>query len=142
MCVFEIEDFTGIVSCIAFPRTFTNFQNEFLEGNKVYIQGSIQVDYFNGNENKKVIVRTISSIETVLKKTLFDYLHTFTRKRQRKIFSSYKYFKKTFGRIPSLFALKTKTRKEVKLSKYKITPDIYFVDKITKLLGENCLKFK
>lgn len=142
MCVFEIEDFTGIVSCIAFPRTFTNFQNEFLEGNKVYIQGSIQVDYFNGNENKKVIVRNISSIETVLKRRSLTTYILLQEKDKDKFSHLINILKKHSGESLVYFALKTETRKEVKLSKYKITPDIYFVDKITKLLGENCLKFK
>ncbi|NME36191.1 MULTISPECIES: DNA polymerase III subunit alpha [Fusobacterium] len=142
MGAFEIEDFTGSISGIIFPRNFSEYQNNFLEGNKVCIIGNIQTDYFNGNESKKIIAKKILFIEDVLnEKFLKGYI--LLKEENKDIFPKLKsILKKHSGDIPIFFAIKTDTKKEVKPSNFKITISLNFIEEINDLFGEGCLKFR
>ena len=59
MCSFILEDYYDKISGIIFPREYQNFLNLDLEGKIVLIEGNIQIDYYNGNETRKVIVKNI-----------------------------------------------------------------------------------
>ncbi len=142
MGVFDIEDFSGGISGIIFPRTFNNYQNDFLEGNKVMIVGNIQTDYFNGNENKKLLVKYIVNLDFIFKNSNLKTYILLKEEDREKFSSLITILKKYTGNTSVYFAIKTETRKETKLSNYKITPSLHIVDEITNLLGENCLKFK
>lgn len=49
---------------------------------------------------------------------------------------------KSVGETPVFFAIKDKSHKEIKKSKYNITPDKIFLDEIVELMGEERVTIK
>ncbi len=142
MATFEIEDFSGRISCIAFPNEFSKYFHNFLEGNPVFIIGNINTDYFNGSETKKIICKQVISInELLLDKKLKTYV-LIEEERRSNFFKLKEFLKECTGEQPLYFAIKTSTEKEIKLSPYKISRTLNFISTIIDILGEGSIKLK
>ena len=133
MGVFELEDYYDKISCVLFPKDYER---------PVYIEGSIQIDYFKGTENKKLIVRKLKFLDDIVReKNLKLYILMVEEDREK--FSRLKeILNKSVGETPVFFAIKDKNHKEVKKSKYNITPDKIFLDEIVELMGEERVTIK
>lgn len=142
MGVFELEDYYDKISCVLFPKDYERYTHILLEGKPVYIEGSIQIDYFKGTENKKLIVRKLKFLDDIVReKNLKLYILMVEEDREK--FSRLKeILNKSVGETPVFFAIKDKNHKEVKKSKYNITPDKIFLDEIVELMGEERVTIK
>ena len=142
MGVFELEDYYDKISCVLFPKDYERYTHILLEGKPVYIEGSIQIDYFKGTENKKLIVRKLKFLDDIVReKNLKLYILMVEEDREK--FSRLKeILNKSVGETPVFFAIKDKNHKEIKKSKYNITPDKIFLDEIVELMGEERVTIK
>lgn len=142
MGVFELEDYYDKISCVLFPKDYERYTHILLEGKPVYIEGSIQIDYFKGTENKKLIVRKLKFLDDIVReKNLKLYILMVEEDREK--FSRLKeILNKSVGETPVFFAIKDKNHKEIKKSKYSITPDKIFLDEIVELMGEERVTIK
>ncbi|MGL4946894.1 MAG: DNA polymerase III subunit alpha [Cetobacterium sp.] len=142
MCTFILEDYYDEITGIIFPREYKNLLNIELEGKATIVEGSIQLDYFNGNETKKLVVKNIKALNSIQfdkKNRAYILINDDSKdkyNRLKELLLSYK------GEVPLSFAIHVNGVKEVKNSKIsiEITPDL--VRKIEELLGVNCLIVK
>lgn len=142
MGIFELEDYYDKISCVAFPREYESSPHLFLDGHVVFIEGSIQNDYFRGTETKKLIVRKIKFLDDIVRERNIK-LYILITEEDREKFSRLKELLVTSsGEIPVLFAIKDKNHREIKATKYKISPSKTFIDQIVDLLGEDKLTIK
>lgn len=142
MGVFELEDYYNKISCVLFPRDYEKSAHILLEGKPVYIEGSIQVDYFKGNEDKKIIVRKLKFLDDIVREKNLKLYILMTEEDREKFSQLKEILKSSVGDTQVFFAIKNKNQKEVKKSKYSIVPNKIFIDKISKLMGEEKLVIK
>lgn len=142
MCTFILEDYYDSIQGIVFPREYKDIMNQEIEGKAVCIEGSVQIDYFNGNENKKIVVRKITKIDNLI----FDKrnrLYVLIRDEDTEKYSRLKeIFIENQGDVPLSFAIDRKGEKEVKNSRMgvRITPSL--IKEIEELLGKNSVVMK
>lgn len=142
MGVFELEDYYNKISCVLFPKDYEKYAHILLEGKAVYLEGSIQIDYFRGAENKKLIVRKIKFLDEIVREKNLK-LYILIQEEDREKFSRLKeLLNNSAGDMPVLFAIKDKNHKELKRSKYNITASKIFLDKIVELMGEDRVTIK
>lgn len=137
MAVFELEDFFNKISCVIFPKDYELYSSILVEGNVVNLKGSTQIDYFKGNETKKIIVKNIKFLEDItLDSKLKLYLLILEKDKDK--FSKLKELLHNYpGNTPVYFAIKSENSKKVKLTNYKITLSNYFINEIINLMGED-----
>lgn len=142
MCLFELEDYYEKINCVAFPKDYAENAHIFMEGKTVYIEGTIQTDYFKGAETKKLIVRNIKFLDDIVRdKRLTAYI--LLKEEDRDKFSRLKKIILSYpGDTKLSFAIKTKTAKEIRATKYKIAPSRLFIDEIIDLIGIDKLTIK
>lgn len=112
MAAFELEDYFERIGGIIFPRDFSKNMNNFLEGKVVYITGTLQTDYFNGSESKKLVVREIKSVEELADIKGYK-VYILVRDEDKNKMPRLKSLLKTFkGETPVNLAIKTVTEKK------------------------------
>ncbi|WP_300340373.1 DNA polymerase III subunit alpha [Fusobacterium sp.] len=142
MGVFQLEDYYDRIDCVIFPNDYENSAHILLEGKAVYIEGSIQIDYFKGVENKKLIVRKLKFLEDIIREKNLK-LYILMTEEDREKFSRLKdILKGSNGTTDVFFAIKNKEQKEVKKSKYSVVLDKSFLDEIASLMGEDKIVVK
>ena len=136
MCTFIIEDYYDQISGIIFPREYKNYLNIELEGKAVVIDGSIQIDYFNGNENKKLVVKNmkaLNSIEFNKKNRMYILINEKSKDKYNRL---KEILLDSKGEVPLSFAIDINGNKEIKNSKLMIEITPRLIKKIEDLLGE------
>lgn len=136
MCTFVIEDYYDQISGIIFPREYKDYLNIELEGKAVVIDGSIQVDYFNGNENKKLVVKNmkaLNSIEFNKKNRIYILINEKSKDKYNRL---KEILLDSKGEVPLSFAIDINGNKEIKNSKLTIEITPRLIRKIEELLGE------
>lgn len=142
MGVFELEDYYNKISCVLFPKDYEKYAHTLLEGRAVYVEGSTQIDYFRGAENKKLIIRKLKFLDEIVREKNLK-LYILIQEEDREKFSRLKeILNSSTGDMPVFFAIKDKNHKEVKRSKYNITVSKIFLDKIVELMGEDRVTIK
>lgn len=137
MGVFQVEDYTGSISGIIFPKIFSEYFHELKEGKVVFISGFIKMDYFKGEETKKIVVRKLLDVNKIsLLKDKKLYL-LIQEKEKHKFFKLKEIFKKYPGKTKVYFAMKKEETKEIRSTKIEVFPSINFIDEIVNLLGED-----
>lgn len=136
MGVFELEDYYDKISCVIFPRDYEKSAHILIEGKAVYIEGNIQVDYFKGEENKKLIVRKLKFLDDVTREKNMKLYILMTEEDKEKFSRLKDILKSSEGDTPVFFAIKSENHKEVKKSRYSITPSKIFLDEIANLMGD------
>lgn len=136
MGVFDLEDYYTRISCVLFPREYEKSAHILLEGKPVYIEGSIQSDYFKGVENKKLIVKSIKFLDDIFRERNLK-LYILMSESDRDKFSRLKeILNSSSGDVRVFFAIKDGKQKEIKESRYSVTPNRAFLDEISELMGE------
>lgn len=136
MCTFVIEDYYDQISGIIFPREYKDYLNIELEGKAVVIDGSIQVDYFNGNENKKLVVKNmkaLNSIEFNKRNRIYILINEKSKDKYNRL---KEILLDSKGEVPLSFAIDINGNKEIKNSKLTIEITPRLIKKIEELLGE------
>ncbi|MHA4988614.1 DNA polymerase III subunit alpha [Cetobacterium somerae] len=136
MCTFVIEDYYDQISGIIFPREYKDYLNIELEGKAVVIDGSIQVDYFNGNENKKLVVKNmkaLNSIEFNKKNRIYILINEKSKDKYNRL---KEILLDSKGEVPLSFAIDINGNKDIKNSKLTIEVTPRLIRKIEELLGE------
>lgn len=139
MCTFILEDYYDQISGIIFPREYKELMNIELEGKAVLIDGTVQIDYFNGNENKKIVVKDIKSLNSI-EFTKRNRVYILINEKSKDKYSRLKeLLLNSKGDVPLSFAIDIDGNKEVKNSKItvEITPTL--IRKIEELLGEKSI---
>ena len=113
-----------------------------LEGKAVVIDGSIQVDYFNGNENKKLVVKSIkalNSIEFNKKNRMYILINEKSKDKYNRL---KEILLNSKGDVPLSFAIDIDGNKELKNSKLSVEITPKLIKKIEELLGEKSVVIK
>lgn len=142
MAVFQLEDYYGKIDVIIFPKEYDQYAHYLLEGKPVYIDGSVQVDTFKGNENKKLVVRQIKFLDEVDR---LDGIKTYIllKEEDKEKFSKLKeLIKNSKGESPLNFAMKLSDIQEIRATKYKVLPSKKFIEGVINLLGEGTIVIK
>lgn len=142
MGIFEIEDYTDNIQGIIFPKDFNRYSLDFIEGKTVLISGNIKLDYFNGNETKKIIVKNLIDINKLsfLKgKRIYLLLKT---NEKHKFFKLKDILTRYKGESNVFFAMKQGNKNVIKDSNIKIFPSLNFINEVISLLGKDSLVIK
>ena len=144
MAVFTIEDHFGTMSCTIFPNEFERLSNYIVEGNAIYLEGGVQLDFFGGNEEKKIIVRDIKYLEDIIEVLSFKVYILIDEEAKVKLPKLKQTILKHKGKHRVYIALREKnSNRVVELGdKYKVDPSIEFIHCIGKLLGIDKIKIK
>ena len=111
-------------------------------GTNVFIEGSVQTDYFKGAETKKLIVKNIKFLDDIVRDKKF-VAYILLKEEDKDKFSRLKKIILSYpGETKLSFAIKTKTVKEIRTTKYKIAPSRLFIDEIIDLIGIDKLTIK
>ncbi|MGL4904196.1 MAG: DNA polymerase III subunit alpha, partial [Cetobacterium sp.] len=142
MCTFILEDYYEQIQGIIFPREYKDLLNIEIEGKIVLVEGTIQADYFNGNETKKLIVKDIkylNSIEFTKRNRAYILVNDKSKDKYNKL---KEILLNSPGEVPLSFAIDIDGNKDIKNSKLsiKITPKL--LNSVEELLGENSLIIK
>ncbi|MEG2436591.1 MAG: DNA polymerase III subunit alpha [Cetobacterium sp.] len=142
MSTFILEDYYDQISGIIFPREYKEFINQELEGKTVLIEGTLQVDYYNGNENKKIVVRKlipISELEFGKNNKLYILIKDSSKEKYNRL---KELLLDNPGDVSLSFAIDINGEKEVKNSKIKVRVSQYLIKEIEELLGEGSVIIK
>ena len=136
MCTFVLEDYYDQISGIIFPREYKDYLNIELEGKAVLIDGSVQIDYFNGNENKKIVVKNIKALNSI-EFNKRNRLYILINDKSKDKYSRLKeILLENKGEVPLSFAIDIDGNKELKNSKLNIEITPGLIRKLEELLGE------
>ena len=139
MCTFVLEDYYDQISGIIFPREYKDYLNIELEGKAVLIDGSVQIDYFNGNENKKIVVKNIKALNS-LEFSKKNRLYILINDKSKDKYSRLKeILLENKGEVPLSFAIDIDGNKELKNSKLNIEITPALIRKLEELLGEKSI---
>jgi len=142
MATFILEDYLNDIQGIIFPNTFKEYAHILMEGKAVYIEGYIQIDSFNDQETKKIIIRKIRFLEDIINEKKYK-IFIFIEKSDKLKFLQLKDLMKVHsGNSEVIFATKENNEKQIKSTKYKVLPTIEFIKGVKSLLGENKIIIK
>lgn len=142
MGIFDIEDYTDLIQGIIFPRDFNKYSSDFIEGKAAFLSGSIKADYFNGNETKKFIVKSLIDVNKLgflNNKKVYILLKENEKHKFLKLKDILKRYR---GKSTLFFAMKKDNKKVVKDSKVKVFPSLNFINEVVDLLGKDSLVIK
>ena len=144
MAVFTLEDHFGTVSCTVFPNDFQRLSNYLVEGNAVYLEGSVQLDFFGGNEEKKIIIRELKYLEDIVEVPSFKVYILVDEETKIKLPKLKQILLNHRGKHKVYIALREKEgNRVVELGeKYKVQPSSGFIHQVGELLGIDKMKIK
>ncbi|MGL4534199.1 MAG: DNA polymerase III subunit alpha [Fusobacteriaceae bacterium] len=135
MALFNLEDYSDFISVTIFPNEFEKYLDIIQEGKAVYIEGLVQMDTFNGKENKKLILKSISPLDTINSKKNFKCYFLIEEEDKDKFNRLKQIIESHPGDIPVIFAVKNGKEKEIKTSKFRVSPSKNFIEEVVQLLG-------
>ena len=140
MAKFKLEDFTGLIECICFPRDFMKYGYQVYDDNVVIVEGHI-----NNEKNKKTII--MSNISNILDLEENKYLNLYILiDGETKNFTSdlKSLIRDNKGENAVYMAIINDEKREIiKLSdKYKVSLSKSFIGKLVKLVGMKKIRIK
>ena len=140
MAKFKLEDFTGLIECICFPRDFVKYGYQIYDDNVVIVEGHI-----NNEKNKKTIIT--SNISNILDLEENKYLNLYILiDEETKDFTSdlKSLIRDNKGENAVYMAIVNDEKREIiKLSdKYKVNLSKSFIGKLVKLVGTKKIRIK
>ena len=140
MAKFKLEDFTGVIECICFPRDFMKYGYQVYDDNVVIVEGHI-----NNEKNKKTII--MSNISNILDLEENKYLNLYILiDGETKNFTSdlKSLIRDNKGENAVYMAIINDEKREIiKLSdKYKVSLSKSFIGKLVKLVGMKKIRIK
>jgi DNA polymerase-3 subunit alpha len=144
MAVFTLEDHFSSISCTVFPNDYERFSNYIIEGSAIYLEGSVQLDYFGGNEEKKIIVRDIKYLEDIVEVPNFKVYILIDEDSKVLLPKLKKMILNSHGKHRVYIALKEEDgNRVVELGdKYRVDLNAVFIHQIGELLGLHKIKIK
>ncbi|MFK4785349.1 DNA polymerase III subunit alpha [Fusobacterium sp. MFO224] len=142
MGIFDIEDYTGIIQGIIFPRDFKKYFSDFVEGKVVLFSGSIKTDYFNGNETKKFIVKKLIDVDKLSFLSNKKVYLLLKENEKYKFLKLKDILRRYSGQSNVFFAMKKEGKKVVRDSNIKVFPSLNFINEVVDLLGKDSLVIK
>jgi len=144
MGIFELEDYYGRIPVVTFPREFERLGHYILEGEILYLEGNVQIDSFGGQEEKKVIIRTIKPIDEIGELNIFK-VYILVEEERKHLMNE---LKKIIVRHPGVqhvtLALEEgEEKRRIDLGgKYNVNSSKGFVEEVINLLGKNNIVVK
>ena len=140
MAKFKLEDFTGLIECVCFPRDFVKYGYQIYDDNVVIVEGHI-----NNEKNKKTII--MSNISNILDLEENKYLNLYILiDGETKNFTSdlKSLIRDNKGENAVYMAIVNDEKREIiKLSdKYKVNLSKSFIGKLVKLVGTKKIRIK
>ena len=140
MAKFKLEDFTGLIECVCFPRDFVKYGYQIYDDNVVIVEGHI-----NNEKNKKTIIT--SNISNILDLEENKYLNLYILiDEETKDFTSdlKSLIRDNKGENAVYMAIVNDEKREIiKLSdKYKVNLSKSFIGKLVKLVGTKKIRIK
>ena len=140
MAKFKLEDFTGLIECVCFPRDFVKYGYQIYDDNVVIVEGHI-----NNEKNKKTIIT--SNISNILDLEENKYLNLYILiDEETKDFTSdlKSLIRDNKGENAVYMAIVNDEKREIiKLSdKYKVSLSKSFIGKLVKLVGMKKIRIK
>lgn len=144
MADFLIEDYTGAIKVIVFPRQYIENSYLMMENTPIILEGAVKNDYFGGIEERKIIADNIKSIDEI--DEIRDFKVYILVEGHNKIKSDdlKKIMLNHQGKDQTYIALKEEGKKTlIKLDrKYWVSPSLEFVKEVEKLLGGETIIIK
>ena len=142
MCTFMLEDYYEQINCIIFPREYKILEKSVQDRKAVVVEGNTQIDYFNGNENKKIVVKKLK-LMTDLEFSEKNILYILVKDSSKDKFNRLKQLLlENVGQVPLSFAIDIDGKKDIRNSKLKVRVSKYLIEEIEKLLGKNSVVIK
>ena len=142
MAVFELEDYFGRISGIIFPKDFSRNIGCFIEGKAVYLSGTIQTDYFNGTESRKIAVRDVVDIDELWKQRGYKVYILVKDDDRGKVLKLKRIIEFYKGNTPLNLAVKTDTEKKVVKTNSLVSPTKEFIKDVIDLMGKGSIIIK
>lgn len=144
MAIFTLEDNFGAIRCTVFPNEFERLSNYLVEGNAVYLEGSVQLDFFGGNEEKKIIVKSLKYLEDIVEVPSFKTYILIDEETKVKLPKLKEILLNYRGKHRVYIALRQKDgNRVIELGeKYRIEPSVEFISEVGELLGMDKIKIK
>ncbi len=144
MGIFELEDYYGRISVVAFPREFERLGHYILEGEILYLEGNVQIDSFGGQEEKKLIVRTIKPIDEIGEMGIFKVYILVEEERKHLLGELKRIVMRHPGSQHVILALEEDgNKKRVDLGeRYNVSSSKLFVEEVVSLLGRDNIVIK
>ena len=144
MGTFILEDHFSSIDCTVFPKEFERLSNYLIDGNAVYLEGVVQLNFFNGNEEKKIIVRDIKYLEDIVEISSFKVYILIDEETKVHSPKLKQLILKNPGKHKVYIALKDKTgNKVIQLGdKYRVDINLNFIRSLEELLGADKIKIK
>lgn len=144
MGIFELEDYYGRISVVAFPKEFERLGHYILEGEILYLEGNVQIDSFGGQEEKKLIVRTIKPIDEIGEMGIFKVYILVEEERKHLLGELKKIVVRHPGSQHVILALEEDgNKKRVELGdRYNVSSSKLFVEEVVSLLGRDNIVIK
>jgi len=137
-----IEDYKNSIPCVIFPREFENFGYLFLTGEKLFVEGEVQNNFFNGKEEKKLIVKKILPIEEIGKERNFKVYILTTSEKNSKNRALKKLLLEHSGSQRVFLSLEDKKISKKLDESFNIEASQEFIEKVEKLLGKGKILVK
>ncbi|MGL4969928.1 MAG: OB-fold nucleic acid binding domain-containing protein, partial [Fusobacteriaceae bacterium] len=142
MATFFLEDFSGKIPVTLFPKTYEESFHFLEEGASVFIEGNLQTDYFNNNETQKLLVRSITPLDSLDENPKLR-CYILIREDDRDKFNRLKTVLQNHpGKNPVSFAIKKDGEKTVKNSKFQVSISPGFLEEIVELMGAEQIVIK
>ena len=140
MAKFKLEDFTGLIECICFPRDFVKYGYQIYDDNVVIVEGHI-----NNEKNKKTIITSNISNIVDLEENKYLNLYILIDEETKDFTSDLKsLIRDNKGENAVYMAIVNDEKREIiKLSdKYKVNLSKSFIGKLVKLVGTKKIRIK
>lgn len=144
MVIFELEDYTNQISVTVFPRQFKEYGHYILEGETVYLEGTLRIDSFNGQETLKLNLQNIVDINEINELKAFKVFVLVEGRDKIKLKELKDLIRIHKGDHRIFIAFRDEDNKElIELpEKLRVNTSKEFIIQVTRLLGENTIKIK
>lgn len=144
MAIVDLEDYQGNISVVVFPREYERYGHYLVEGLSVLVSASIQVDYFGGQEERKLISNNIKPLDEIGELVNYKVYILVEEKKKHLMGELKKIIIRHPGNQRVILAIEEDgKRKRVELdTKYNVSSSLTFVDDIIKLLKKDHIVVK
>ncbi len=141
MAKFEMEDFTGVIEAICFPKNFIDIGYKLIEDTVIMAEGHINYD---GNK-KSFIINTVNELDALEENKSLNLYILIDNESKEKVSELKNLIIKNKGNNQVFFAMNIENNKKevVKMSsKYNVNLSENFMTELIKLVGRKKIKIR
>ena len=141
MAKFEMEDFTGVIEAICFPKNFIDIGYKLIEDTVIMAEGHINYD---GNK-KSFIINTVNELDALEENKFLDLCILIDNESKEKVSELKNLIIKNKGNNQVSFAMNIENNKKevVKMSsKYNVNLSENFMTELIKLVGRKKIRIR